>query len=76
MLNVTEFSVDDGATWLPIVNAVRVVFREVHEDDDEMHDLHMTVTHEGVIYDLVGRVSGLVAKTKAVMATDIPEELQ
>ena len=74
-MNTAEYSVDDGATWHAVTNSVRVIFREVAEDDDGLQDLLVTVTHEGVICDLVDQNTGEVTKTRAELATDIPEEL-
>jgi len=74
-MNFTEYSVDDGATWHKINNVVRVIFREAAEDDDGLQDLHLAITHGGLIFDLVDKASGLVVKTGCKLATDIPEEL-
>jgi len=73
-MNYTEYSTDGGITWGTIQEPVRFIFREVDEDNGGYHvqDLHITVTHEGLIYDLVEQVSGVVVAT---LATDIPEEL-
>ena len=54
----TQFSIDGGQTWQNINNDVRFVFREASEDDDELQDLHIVVTDEGGIDDLVGQKSG------------------
>jgi hypothetical protein len=71
----TEYSTDDGATWHALSSPIRVIYREVAEDDDGLQDLHVTLTSEGVIYDLVDQVTGEVTSTKAAMVADIPEEL-
>jgi hypothetical protein len=61
-------------------NDVRVIFKGVsegpseYEDAVEDQDLHVTITHEGVIYDLVGQTTGDVAATKSMMAEEIADE--
>lgn len=76
-MNQTEFSVDGGQTWLPLGEPLRVVFREAAEDDGTLQDLYMTVTPEGVTYDLVNRSDGevVVSQTDYVtwLAADIAE---
>ena len=62
----TQFSIDGGQTWQNINNDVRFVFREASEDDDELQDLHIVVTDEGGIADLVGQKSGNVVKTASL----------
>lgn len=74
-MNLAEYSIDEGVTWHTINNAVRVIYRDVNEDDDGMQDLHVTLTNEGVIYDLVDQATGGVTKTLCKVATDIPEDL-
>lgn len=71
---MTEYSTDDGATWHRLDN-IRIIFSKAAEDDDGMRDLHINITHEGLIFDLVDQESGLVVKTGCRLATDIPEEL-
>lgn len=75
MLANTEYSVDGGLSWLKLDDSVRVIFREASEDDDSLQDLHITITNEGLIYDLVDQPSGEVVKTGCKLAVDIPEEL-
>ena len=74
--NLTEFSIDDGQTWNPVNNAVRVIFREVGEDDEGFQDLHVSITHEGLVFDVVDQGSGAVTMTASKLAIDIPDELQ
>lgn len=69
-----EYSTDGGNTWHKL-NNIMVIFREAAEDDDGFQDLHLNITHEGLIFDLVDKESGLVVKTGCKLATDIPEEL-
>jgi hypothetical protein len=67
----SEYSLDDGATWHMMVSPIRAIYREV----GGVRDLHVTLTSEGVTYDLVDHATGEVISTKAAMAADIPEEL-
>jgi hypothetical protein len=71
-----QISTDGGKTWQDMPLNLRIIFREVAEDDDEIQDLQVVLTHEGLIFDLIGQVSGEVVKTAAWLAMDIPETLK
>ncbi len=65
-MKLNQFSIDDGMTWIDLDNPIRFIFREAGEDDDEILDLHVIVTNEGVILDMSGQESGLVPFTAAL----------
>lgn len=60
-----QLSIDDGRTWQPS-NGVRLVFRDASENDDNMQDLLVNVTTEGIILDLMDQVEGSVDQTVAL----------
>lgn len=70
-----EYSTDGGNTWHELRHGIRVLFLDAAEDDDGFQDLHMNITSEGLIFDLVDRESGLVVKTGCKLVGDIAEEL-
>lgn len=55
-------SLDDGESWVTS-GGVRLSFHDADEDDDEMADLLVNVTTEGIILDLSAQGSGEVRRT-------------
>lgn len=66
MASNCQVSTDDGLTWQNINTAVRVSFRDAAEEDDRMQDLNLTITHEGVIVDVIDQTEGTIVKTAPV----------
>lgn len=66
-------SLDGGVTWVSSDN-VRVLFHDATEDDDEMQDMLVNISSEGMILDVIGQGSGEVSKT-ACMDVDALVEL-
>ena len=69
----TQLSIDGGVTWTDMKSDARIIFRDASEDDDSMQDLHLVVTSEGVILDLVNQSSGDVEKTASLLMDDLLE---
>jgi hypothetical protein len=74
-MKLAQYSIDDGATWHDIKTSVKFVFHEANEDDDEMQDLYGSVTHEGIILDLVGQCTGGIYLTAAMPIESLLETL-
>lgn len=65
-----HISLDDGQTW-QASNGVRLSFHDASEDDENMKDLMVNVTTEGIILDLVDQVSGEVDKTACLPVDEL-----
>ena len=68
-----QASFDDGQTYCDASGNVRVIVSDVDVTADDYFDLHINVTDEGVILDLVGRDSEKVIKTAALGYADLRE---
>lgn len=63
-----QYSIDGGATWLDAPEGIRVTM----ESPEHLGDLHMNVTHEGLILDeLRGEEGFFVGKTACFMHDDL-----
>lgn len=65
-----QVSLDDGLSWLPS-SGVRLVFRDASENDDNMQDLLVNVTTEGIILDLIDQVEGTVDQTVSLPTDEL-----
>ena len=60
-----NYSLDGGLNTQAFSEGMRVYFSEAGEDADELLDLHINITQEGLILDVVGQSSGIIVKTSA-----------
>lgn len=65
-------SLDGGQTYFAPAEGVRIIYKEVDENDHETKDAHINVTSEGLIIDVVGADSGDVEAIASILADDIP----
>ena len=70
-LTGTQVSLDGGQTWINVHNDVRIAFRDTDEDDDTMQDLLLTVTHEGLILDVIDQGRDIVSQTASLAVEDL-----
>lgn len=73
-----QYSVDGGVTWLESTNNVRVIYRDmdaVFDDDCEPKELHVNLTNEGIICDVIESRTGEVVGTRCEMYTDVIDDL-
>lgn len=61
---------DGGVSWVPS-SGVRVINKEADEDDDSLMDLHINVTREGIILDVISQESGQCVKTASLTIEDL-----
>lgn len=72
-----QYSLDNGLTWNTATSNVRVIYR----DDDagfggeEAQELHVNLTHEGIILDVIDSDTGEVVGTSSEIVDDIIERL-
>jgi len=62
----TQYSTDDGITWHDAPKGLRIVCRETCEDDDSFKDLHVQITHEGVVLDVIDQITGQIESSQAL----------
>lgn len=65
-------STDGGVSWASTAG-VRVMFHDANEADEQMQDLLLNITTEGVILDLQDQAGGEVVKTASLLVEDLVE---
>lgn len=66
-------SLDGGQTYFEPKEGVRIIFKEVDENDYETKDAHINMTSEGFTIAVAGTDSHDVEEIASVTANDIPK---
>lgn len=72
-----EYSLDNGLTWLTATTNVRVIYRsdDAGFGDEGMQQLHVNLTSEGIILDVIDSDTGELVGTSSEMAEEVMERL-
>lgn len=74
-----EYSLDNGLTWQIAKQNIRVIYRQGDEgfgdDGEEQKELHVNLTEEGIICDVIDSDSGEVLATRCEMMSDVIDNL-
>lgn len=70
-MKYARISYDGGLTYVDLPEKVIIVFAEASEDDDEMIDVKIDITEDGIEVAAVGQVSGNVSNFVSYDAEDL-----
>lgn len=74
-----EYSLDNGLTWQIAKQNIRIIYRhpdaEFGDDEEQVKELHVNLTQEGVICDVIDSDTGEVLATRSEMMDDVIESL-